>query len=185
LIASGALAETLSRLDLPAAHLDDAGALITAIVAQHDDDYHLTRLEFTGGILWVGRVNQAPGFSGARPGAGARREHSPCNSRTDRASANIIAARISDIQDEGADKIMVRMTLADDQVLLSRITRRSHDLLGLSVGMDVFAQIKSVVLDSIKPRAGCYSTTLMRLFLPLFTPPCRKSLKCWPHLSII
>jgi molybdate transport system ATP-binding protein len=146
-IASGALAETLSRLDLPAAHLDDAGALITAIVAQHDDDYHLTKLEFTGGILWVGRVNQAPG-SPVRTRVLARDVSIALQQPHGSSISNIIAARISDIHDEGADKIMVRMTLPDKQVLLSRITRRSHDLLGLSVGMDVFAQIKSVVLTA-------------------------------------
>ena len=32
------------------------------------------------------------------------------------------------------------------QMLLSRITRRSRDLLGLTIGMEVFAQVKSVAL---------------------------------------
>jgi molybdopterin-binding protein len=33
-------------------------------------------------------------------------------------------------------------------VLLSRITRRSRDQLGLEVGMEVFAQVKSVALTA-------------------------------------
>lgn len=57
-IASGDVHETLSRLDLPTAHFDDAGAVIEAVVAQHDEKYHLSRLDFGGGELWVGRVEQ-------------------------------------------------------------------------------------------------------------------------------
>jgi molybdopterin-binding protein len=43
---------------------------------------------------------------------------------------------------------MLRLTVGESQVLLSRITRRSRDLLNLTVGMDVFAQVKSVALMS-------------------------------------
>ena len=60
-IASGTLNETLSRLDLPTAHLTDAGAVIEAAMSVHDDKYHLTRLDFTGGNLWVSKVERAVG----------------------------------------------------------------------------------------------------------------------------
>ena len=75
IIASGALNEILARLDLPTAHLDDAGAVIKASVAVHDEKYHLTRLDFSGGSLWVSKVERAVGVAGARPGAGARCEY--------------------------------------------------------------------------------------------------------------
>jgi len=38
------------------------------------------------------------------------------------------------------------MTIGASNVLLSRITRRSRDRLGLAVGMEVYAQVKSVAL---------------------------------------
>ena len=38
------------------------------------------------------------------------------------------------------------MSIGKEQILLSRITRRSCDLLGLAVGMEVHAQVKSVAL---------------------------------------
>jgi len=49
-IASGALSDTLGRLDLPTAHLDDAGTVIDAVIAVHDATYHLTRLDFPAAI---------------------------------------------------------------------------------------------------------------------------------------
>ncbi len=62
-IANGTLNDTFARLDLPTAHLDDAGTVIEGKVAQHDKTYHLTRLDFPGGNLWVGRVKQPLGSS--------------------------------------------------------------------------------------------------------------------------
>lgn len=144
-IASGALQETLARLDLPAAHFDDAGAVVEAAVAQHDEAYHLTRIEFSGGGLWVGRVAQQPG-SRVRARVLARDVSIATAMPHGSSISNILSGTIDGIGDEGADKVMVRIAVGESQVLLSRITRRSRDQLGLAVGMAVYAQVKSVAL---------------------------------------
>jgi len=144
-IASGVLNELLARLDLPTAHFDDAGAVIEAAVAQHDEAYHLTRLDFSGGSLWVGKVNQTSG-SMVRARVLARDVSIATQAPHDTSISNILNARIEEICDEGTDKVIVRMKVGDTHVLLSRITRRSRDHLGLVAGMDVYAQVKSVAL---------------------------------------
>ena len=144
-MASGALGETLARLDLPTAHFDDAGAVIEAAVAQHDETYHLTRLDFSGGSLWVGQVQQ-PFGSKVRARVLARDVSIATQQPHGSSITNILRARIAEIRDEGPDKVIVRLAAGESHVLLSRITRRSRDLLNLSVGMDVFAQVKSVAL---------------------------------------
>ena len=146
-IASGVLMETLSRLDLPTAHFDDAGAVIEAAVAQHDETYHLTRLDFSGGCLWVGRVNQ-PFGSRVRARILARDVSIAIRQPQGSSINNILNAHIEEIRDEGPDKVIVRMKVSDAHRLLSRITRRSRDHLDLVVGKDVFAQVKSVALMS-------------------------------------
>jgi molybdate transport system ATP-binding protein len=146
-IASGALGETLARLDLPTAHFDDAGAVIEAAVTEHDETYHLTRIDISGGSLWVGKVEQAPG-SRVRARVLARDVSIATRQPAGSSITNILPVRIAEIRDEGADKVMVRMKIGESQVLLSRITRRSRDLLELAVGMEVFAQVKSVALMS-------------------------------------
>ncbi len=146
-IASGALGPTLARLDLPTAHLDDAGVVIEAKVAQHDEAYHLTKLEFTGGNLWVGRVDQTTGTQ-VRARVLARDVSIATVMPQGSSISNILPANISEIQDEGSDKVLVRMTISGEQALLSRITRRSRDLLCLTTGMQVYAQVKSVVLTT-------------------------------------
>jgi len=144
-IAGGALNEMLARLDLPTAHLDDAGAVIEAKVAQHDETYHLTQLDFSGGKLWVGRVNQ-PYSTPVRARVLARDVSIATQAPQGTSINNILYARIEQISDEGPDKVIVRMAVGESQVLLSRITRRSRDHLGLAAGMDVYAQVKSVAL---------------------------------------
>lgn len=144
-IASGALHESLARLDLPTAHFDDAGAVIEAAVARHDEPYHLTRLDFTGGALWVGKEDQPLGTT-VRARILARDVSIATQMPQATSISNILSGMITEIRDEGPDKVMLRIKIGESQVLLSRITRRSHDQLGLFVGREVFAQVKSVAL---------------------------------------
>jgi len=144
-IASGALHETLARLDLPTAHFDDAGAVIEAAVAQQDETYHLTRVDFAGGHLWVGKVNQ-PFGTAVRARVLARDVSIATQAPQGSSINNILNARIEEIRDEGPDKVIVRLKVGDAQMLLSRITRRSRDQLGLAVGTYVCAQVKSIAL---------------------------------------
>ncbi len=144
-IASGALNEILARLDLPTAHLDDAGAVIEASVAVHDEEYHLTRLDFPGGSLWVSKVERTIG-SMVRARVLARDVSIATAMPHGSSISNILEARIDDIQDEGPDRVSLRLSAGSGQMLLSRITRRSCDHLGLAVGMGIFAQVKSVAL---------------------------------------
>jgi molybdate transport system ATP-binding protein len=146
IVVSGPLAPTLSRLDLPTALLDDAGAVIDAMVAEQDESYQLTRIDFPGGQLWLGHV--------ARPlGAKVRvrvqaRDVSIALTRAEGTSIlNLMAATVLEMSDGGPDRVHVQLRLGGAETLLvARITRRSRDALGLAPGMAVFAQVKGVAL---------------------------------------
>lgn len=144
-IASGALSDVLGRLDLPTAHLDDTGSAVEASVGIHDEEYHLTRLDFPGGSLWVSKVERVTG-SVVRARVLARDVSIATAMPQGSSIANILEARIEDIRDEGPDRVILRMAVGSGQKLLSRITRRSRDQLDLAIGMEVFAQVKSVAL---------------------------------------
>ena len=144
-IASGAPSEILTRLDLPTAHLDNAGAVIEAAVAVHDETYHLSRLDFSGGCLWVSKVEHDVG-SVVRARVLARDVSIATAVPQGSSITNILAARITEIQEEGQDRVNLRLAVGGEHILLSRITRRSRDQLGLAVGMEIFAQVKSVAL---------------------------------------
>lgn len=144
-IASGALHQVLSSLDLPLVNFDDAGVFIETKLAQHDDKYCLSRLDFSGGSLWVTQISQ-PLAHQVRARILARDvsitttlpQHSSIN--------NILRANIVEMRDTGRDKVNVRLMVGESEMLLARITRRSRDLLNLQIGLDVYAQIKSVAL---------------------------------------
>ena len=142
-IASGGLSEMLARLDLPTAHSDDAGVVIEAEIALHDRDYALTRLDFAGRSLWVGKLDQPEGTR-VRARVLARDVSIALELPRGTSIANILEASIVEISDEGPDRVNVLMDAG--QNLLSRITRRSRDMLGLMPGMKVCAQVKSVAL---------------------------------------
>jgi molybdate transport system ATP-binding protein len=144
-IASGEIHAILARLDLPTAHFDDAGAVIQATVAKHDDPYHLTRIDFSGGSLWVAKLNKMIGTP-VRARVMARDVSIATLLPHDSSITNILEGVINEIRDEGPDKVILRIVIGESQVLLSRITRRSRDQLCLTVGMTVFAQVKSVAL---------------------------------------
>lgn len=144
-IASGTLHETLARLDLPTAHFDDAGTVIEAVVAQQDEAYHLSRVDFAGAHLWVSKVD-LPFGTRIRARVLARDVSIATQVPQGSSINNILNARIDELCDEGPDKVIVRMRVGDSNTLLARITRRSRDHLGLQVRMNVCAQVKSVAL---------------------------------------
>jgi molybdate transport system ATP-binding protein len=146
IMASGALDQMLSRLDLPLSHLDDAGAVLEAKVAVHDDSYHLTRLDFSGGSFWVSRVQRKIGTF-MRVRVLARDVSVATTAPVGSSITNILPAQIVGIQEETPDRLSLRLEVGGgDHILLSRITRRSSDQLRLERGMAVFAQVKSVAL---------------------------------------
>lgn len=148
-IANGGLHETLARLDLPLAAFDDAGTVIEAKVAQHDEAYHLTRLDFLGGMLWVGKMDQPLGTP-VRARVLARDVSLATQAPQGSSIINVLAARIIELRNESADKVMVKLRVGDTNILLARITRRSRDQLQLLAGMETFALVKSVAL--MQPR---------------------------------
>ncbi len=143
-VASGPLKEMLARLDLPLAHGDEAGVVIDTVAAGHDGTYHLTRLDFAGGSI---SVAQTPHPLGARVRLRihARDVSLALAPHGDTSILNVVPATVSEIADESPAQVMVRLDAAGAP-LLARITRKSCALLGLSPGMAVFAQVKSVAL---------------------------------------
>jgi molybdate transport system ATP-binding protein len=146
--ASGPLRDVLTRLDLQTAFSDDMGTVLDATVSERDEAYGLSRVTFPGGSLLVGGVARAVGDT-ARARVLARDVSLAVEPPGASSILNILNAVVIEIRDDGVDKVNVRLRLgtADDgAILISRITRRSRDLLALQVGQPVFAQVKSVAL---------------------------------------
>lgn len=143
---TGPLPEMLSRLDLPMARADDAGAVLDATVSRHDPRNHLTSLALGQHELLIPTPPLPPGSS-VRLRIHAR-DVSLTLDRPERTSIlNVIPARILDFSEsDSPGQVTVRMDLAAGARLLARISALSRERLGLVPGMDVFAQIKAAAL---------------------------------------
>jgi molybdate transport system ATP-binding protein len=142
--AQGPLLELCSRLDTRLSHEERAAAIVMAEVRQHDTDFGLTELNLEGHSLFV---NQLPDPVGRQRRVRIpARDISVCRERPDQSSIlNILPVRVAEIEESGAARIMLRLSLGS-QHLLARITRKSATELGLRVGDTLFAQIKSAAL---------------------------------------
>ena len=144
-VASGPLAATMARLDLPTALGDDAGVVLDGEVVAHDADYGLATLAFPGGSL---RVAHGPEPAGRRLRIRvlARDVSIALVPHADSSILNRVAATVVD--DAPADTPAHRLLRLDagGTPLLARITRLSRDQLALAPGRAVWAQIKAVAV---------------------------------------
>ncbi len=144
-LASGPLKETLARLDLPMAFSEDAGVVIDALVASHDDNYHLSRLDFPGGNVVVAQRKESIGHR-LRLRVHARDVSLALERATGTSIANLLPATVTEIADADTPAhVLVRLD-AGGTPLIARITRRSLDQLGIARGKAMWAQIKAVAL---------------------------------------
>jgi len=144
-VAAGGLRETLARLDLPTAFTEDAGVVIEAVVAEHDERYYLTRLDFPGGSIFVARRRETIGYK-LRFRVHARDVSLALTRAEGTSIVNLLPATVTEIADADTPAhVLVRLN-ADGTPLIARITRRSLDHLSVVPGKPLWVQIKAVAL---------------------------------------
>jgi len=144
-LAQGVLQDMLARLDLAGAFADDTGAVIEASVAAHDDEDHLSRLDFHGGQLLVSRCAEA---IGQRVRARVRASDVSLSDRPPEGSSilNVLPARVVELGASSTPgQVLVKLDVAGTP-LIARITSRSCRMLQIEVGRSVWAQVKSVAV---------------------------------------
>ncbi len=148
--ATGPLTELLARPDLAWAGPDEAGVVLHAVVAEHDEHYALSRLRFAGGDLWLGRVPHALGEP-VRVRVPARDVSLVREAPGATSILNVLPAEVLALHGQGAT-VTVRLACVDGadaghgSPLLARITRRSAEALALQPGLRLYAQVKGVSL---------------------------------------
>jgi len=143
-VASGPLSETLARVDLPPSFADDAGVVLDSILAGHEEDA-LSRLEFAGGALFVGRRREAVGTH-----LRCRIHARDVSLALDRPQGTSIVNRLPAVVTAVAatdtpGHVLVQLRMGESP-LLARITERSRRELGIAPGLPLWVQIKGVAL---------------------------------------
>jgi molybdate transport system ATP-binding protein len=150
-IASGPIADTLSRLDLPAALTDDASVVVAGTATAFDPEYGLltVQLPVTASTTasTVRLVHGAmPMGQPVRVAVKARDVSLSTGDQDDGSILNRLPASVLEVAPaEHPNHVMVRLD-ADGTLLLARITRYSSDRLVLAPGMRVWAHIKAASL---------------------------------------
>lgn len=144
-VASGELADTLSQLDLPVKLGQEAGVVIESVVSSIESQWHLTRMDFDGGSVWI----RDPGLA---IGAKARvrilaSDVSLAREQPGKSSIqNVLQGEIDAMRDDEHPGLLLVRVKVGNTALLARVTKRAVSELALKTGDTVWTQVKSVAL---------------------------------------
>jgi molybdate transport system ATP-binding protein len=144
-LGAGPLAEILTRLDLPIRLGEDTGVVLDAVVAEHDTEWQLARVEFPGGSLWVRDKGIAVGRH-VRVRILARDVSIAREKVTGTSIMNTFPATVTALADDTHPALTLVKLDAGAAPVLARLTRRSAAALQLTPGLPVWAQVKAVAL---------------------------------------
>jgi molybdate transport system ATP-binding protein len=145
--AAGPPSDVIGHIDFARWRRDDAGVVVDAVVNEHDEEGHLTLLDGPWGPVWVRRQDRDPGRR-LRVQISASDVSLGLLPDADTTIMNQFYVRVTDITETGEGEVLVRLVGAavDGPALLARVTWRSQQRLGIEVGHQVYARVKSVAL---------------------------------------
>ena len=141
----GAAQEVLARTSNPAIVGDDVGVLLSGTVERLDSQWHLAKVAFDVGHMWVRDTHMHVGKT-VRLRVLARDVSITLLEAQQTSIQNHMSARIDAIHaDTHPSQALVRLQCGGAWVL-ARVTQRAISELGLVAGMNVWAQVKSVAV---------------------------------------
>lgn len=149
-IAQGGITELFSRVDLPLGVSNEVGAILECKVVQRDTQWHLMRVAFDGGELWLPNVEDKQGHSQSYSKNNTQRIRVLASDvsltlrpHTDSSILNVLSGEIVEIiNDQDPAMSLVRLKLGEN-FILARLTQKSLQKLTLTLGKCVWIQIKS------------------------------------------
>ena len=143
-LADGPLIDTLTRLDLPIRLGEDAGAVLDGTVGKVDRAWHLMRVDFAGGSLWVRDQGLTPGRHVR--GRVLARDVSLAKQPGTSSIQNVLRGRVDAVGDDGHTGLALVRVRVGETLLLARLTKRALAALGVAPGRELWVQVKSVAL---------------------------------------
>lgn len=143
--AVGAPAEVLAAIDPPVIRGEEGAALLVGQVAERDPAWHLARVDFPGGGLWL-RDPDLPLGHPVRLRVLARDVSLATREPADSTILNHLRGVITGVVGEDHPAQCLVRVQCGGSSLLARVTRRSMDTLGLGIDSSVWVQVKSVAI---------------------------------------
>ena len=143
--AQGPVNQVLTQVVNPVVVGEDAGALIAGHIGAVDAQWHLSRVDFDGGSVWMRDEGLTVGKA-VRIRILARDVSLATSEPQNTSIQNQLRGSIQSItSDPHPSQVMVVLKCGAEEVL-ARVTNRAVNELALQVGMPVWAQVKSVAL---------------------------------------
>ena len=143
--AQGSVSAVLTQVVNPVVVGEDAGALIAGCIGAVDAQWHLSRVDFDGGCIWM-RDAGLPVGKAVRIRILARDVSLATSEPQNTSIQNQLRGSIQSITpDAHPSQVMVVLKCGAEEVL-ARVTKRAVDELDLQVGQPLWAQVKSVAL---------------------------------------
>jgi len=143
--AQGSVSAVLTQVVNPVVVGEDAGALIAGCIGAVDTQWHLSRVDFDGGCIWM-RDAGLPVGKAVRIRILARDVSLATSEPQNTSIQNQLRGSIQSITpDAHPSQVMVVLKCGAEEVL-ARVTKRAVDELDLQVGQPLWAQVKSVAL---------------------------------------
>lgn len=147
-LAAGPVNEILTRLDPPLRLGEETGVVLPATVGMTDINWHLMRLDFAGGSLWT-RQAELPAGHRVRVRVLARDVSLSLQRPNHGSIQNILHGTIDAIADDEHPGLALARVNIGTSALLARLTKRAAAALGLSIGVNVWVQVKSAALMGV------------------------------------
>lgn len=143
IVRQGPAVEVLADPMVTPAGMREAGAVLEAQIKTHHAD-GLTEIDAQGAALFLPRIAQAPGTP-LRVRIPARDVMLSTQTPEGLSALNVLPGRITHLRlGDGPDLLVSLSTQAG--TVLSRITGRSADRMGLAVGRDIHAIVKTIAI---------------------------------------
>ncbi|MGR9053697.1 MAG: TOBE domain-containing protein, partial [Gammaproteobacteria bacterium] len=124
---------------------EEAGVVLQGKVREHDRQWHLARVEFPGGRLWVRDFGFETDQT-IRVRILARDVSLALERHDDNSFLNLLPATVLELAVGDHEAVRMVKIQVGDSFLLCRLTARSAHLLRLEPKQQVWAQIKSVAI---------------------------------------
>jgi molybdate transport system ATP-binding protein len=151
--ASGPAAEVLQRLDLlPDDEIGEGGALLDMTVDRHDEKFGMSVLVSAAGEIRVPKIDARPGAR-VRLRIRARDVMVATEAPRGLSALNVLAGRIAGLKSGSGALVDVKID-CNGMPVLARLTRQSTHALGLRLGQEVYAVVKTVSFDRANTARG-------------------------------
>ena len=144
-IAQGGITELFSRANLSLGVSNEVGAILECNVVETDKKWHLMRVTFDGGELWLPNVENKQNNT-QRIRILASDISLTLTPHIDSSILNVLSGKIVEIINDEAPAMSLVKLKVGANYLLARLTLKSLQKLDLTLGKNIWIQIKSAAI---------------------------------------